>query len=87
MMERPIGIGEGLEVGDELIGLIPAPEKKAGPVDLLIERKSFRDPCTGPRSLPIAVEATPARQGPVPIGAAEARIQGNLLDPFPEDLS
>jgi len=84
-VQRGVGVGKGLEIGDKPPGLIPLGHCRFAPADLVGYRQAPGE-VPGPRSPIVAID-TPARpDGPVPVGTGEAGVDGDLLDPASEDL-
>jgi hypothetical protein len=82
--KRGVRVAEGLEIGDKLSGFIAILKITFGLNNLIFNRKAlmYRGPCAG--TLAVTEDTSVFGYGSVPIRATQSRIQGYLLNPFPE---
>lgn len=82
-----IGVGKGLEIRDEFFGPVAFLNKPPGADNLLIDRKPVVDPCPCSGASLVTKDTAFSGKGSIPIWAAQPGVQGDLLNPFPEDFS
>ena len=83
MVHRSIRIGIALEIGQEFVGFKPAGDARPAALDLLGDGQTVSKG-TGARAPGVTVDASPGGDGAVAVGAAQARIDGDFVNPAAE---